>query len=667
MVAAEYSDGIPEGWWVSQHRAPSFSEKGNRLFLGTSPRSGLNEDDGDEDKNGEGEDADPSEKEEEVVKVDIWHWKDPLLQPHQLKQLDKERKRSYLAVIHLDSRKLVQLATQDIPEVSVGAEGEANIALGKSHLPYRMLESWDSPGYQDVYIVNVRSGKSERILQRLQGNAQLSPAAEFVTWWDGRNVAWFALKVETRKTMNLTELLPHPVQDELHDTPSLPWAYGNAGWTDNDKAFLIYDRHDVWAVNPEETRHPICVTDGVGREKNLRFRYVRLDPEEDAIDADKPMLLSSFDLRTKASGFYRDRVSGADKPQLLTELDERISTPRKAKNADVLLFTRSTFQRFGDLWVSDLDFSEMTRVSDANPQQAEYLWGNAELVEWTSLDGTALQGILYKPENFDASRKYPMLVYFYERSSDSFHSHMIPAPSSSSINRTFYVSRGYVVFVPDIPYRIGYPGQSAVNAILPGVSHLIDQGFVDKNRIGVQGHSWGGYQVAHLVTKTRIFAAAEAGAPVSNMTSAYGGIRWSSGLSRMWQYEKSQSRIGGTLWDSTQKYLENSPLFHADQIHTSLLILHNDQDGAVPWYQGIELFVALRRLGRPCWLFNYNGEDHSVRRDHNRRDWTVRMQQFFDHYLKDTPAPVWLAEGVPAIRKGKDLGLNISESEEKEK
>jgi len=661
-VAGKGSDGISEGWWVSEHRDPSFSENGQRLFLGTAPRPDPNEHEGDDQKNGEGKDADPNDEAEKVVKVDIWHWKDPLLQPHQLKQLDKERKRSYLAVVHLDSGKLVQLATEDIPEISVGAKGDANIALGTSRLPYRMLVSWDSPGYQDVYLVNVRSGKSERILERLQGNAQLSPEAEFVTWWDRRNLAWFALNVETRKTVNLTELLPHPVHNELHDTPSLPRAYGNAGWTNDDKAFLIYDRHDVWAANPQGFWPPICVTDGAGRKKDLRLRYVRLDPEEDAVDANKPMLLSSFHLTTKASGFYRDRVRGTKPPQLLTQLDERFSTPRKAKDGDVLLFTRSSFQRFGDLWVADLKFSEMKQVSRANPQQDEYLWGSAELIEWTSLDGTSLQGILYKPENFDESRKYPMLVYFYERSSDSLHSHMIPAPSSSSINRTFYVSRGYVVFVPDIPYRIGYPGQSAVNAILPGVSHLIDKGFVDKDHIGVQGHSWGGYQVAYMVTKTRVFAAAEAGAPVSNMTSAYGGIRWSTGLSRMHQYEKTQSRIGGTLWDSTQKYLENSPLFRADQIYTPLLILHNDQDGAVPWYQGIELFVAMRRLGRPCWLFNYNGEAHSVRQDHNKRDWTVRLQQFFDHYLKDAPAPVWLAEGVPAIKKGKDFGLDLKAS-----
>lgn len=196
-----------------------------------------------------------------------------------------------------------------------------------------------------------------------------------------------------------------------------------------------------------------------------------------------------------------------------------------------------------------------------------------------------------------------------------------------------------------------------MNAIMPGVTSLIDEGFVDADRIGVQGHSWGGYQIAYMVTQTNLFAAAEAGAPVSNMTSAYGGIRWGSGMSRAFQYEKTQSRIGGTLWDATLRYIHNSPLFQAPKVETPLLMMHNDEDGAVPWYQGIEFFSALRRLGKKTWLLNYNGEAHGLRKDHNKRDWAIRMQQFFDHYLKDAPAPVWLQDGVPAIMKGKTLGL----------
>jgi dipeptidyl aminopeptidase/acylaminoacyl peptidase len=251
-----------------------------------------------------------------------------------------------------------------------------------------------------------------------------------------------------------------------------------------------------------------------------------------------------------------------------------------------------------------------------------------------------------------------MMVFFYERYSDQLHNHFVPN-TGTSINRTFYASRGYLVFVPDIPYKSGFPGESAMNAVVPGILSLVAKGFVDRAHIGVQGHSWGGYQIAYMVTRTNIFAAAEAGAPVANMTSAYGGIRWESGRVRQMQYEVGQSRIGGTLWNAQQRFIENSPLFFADKVETPLLILHNDADGAVPWQEGIQLFTAMRRLGKPAWLVNYNGQGHGVSGEYRTKDWSIRMSQFFDHFLKGAPAPVWMEEGVPAVLKGKTLGLEM--------
>jgi dipeptidyl aminopeptidase/acylaminoacyl peptidase len=335
----------------------------------------------------------------------------------------------------------------------------------------------------------------------------------------------------------------------------------------------------------------------------------------------------------------------------------RFSNPTQAEDAEALLFTRSSVAEFPNLWVSNLDFGEMRQVSDANPQQAEYLWSTVDLIQWRSTDGRLLQGLLYKPEDFDPSREYPMMVYFYERNSNNLHGHYDPIPHRSVIRPTFYASRGYLVFIPDIVYQIGYPGESAMKCVMPGVLDLVDQGFVDENNIGVQGHSWGGYQIAYMVTKTDLFKAAAGGAPVSNMTSAYGGIRWASGMSRMFQYERTQSRLGATLWEAPMRYIENSPIFWADKVETPLLMLHNDHDGAVPWYQGIEMFVALRRLGKAAWLVNYNDEPHWPTTYANKKDWNVRMQQYFDHYLKGAPAPVWLAEGIPAVDKGRTLGL----------
>ena len=275
------------------------------------------------------------------------------------------------------------------------------------------------------------------------------------------------------------------------------------------------------------------------------------------------------------------------------------------------------------------------------------------------MSGEPLAGLLYKPDDFDASKKYPMMVYFYERNSNNLHSHHPPIPHRSVIRPTFYASRGYLVFIPDITYEVGYPGEGAMKAVIPGVLEVIDRGFVDEENIGTQGHSWGGYQIAFMVTKTNIFKAAAGGAPVANMTSAYGGIRWGSGMSRMFQYEKTQSRLGGTLWESPLRYIENSPVFWADKVETPLLMMHNDHDTAVPWEQGIEMFVALRRLGKPAWLVNYNDEPHWPTTYANKVDWNVRLQQFFDHYLMGAPAPVWLAEGVPAVVKGTTLGYEL--------
>jgi dipeptidyl aminopeptidase/acylaminoacyl peptidase len=298
-------------------------------------------------------------------------------------------------------------------------------------------------------------------------------------------------------------------------------------------------------------------------------------------------------------------------------------------------------------------------VSDINPQQKEYRWGTAELFSWKATHNTRLEGLLYKPENFDPKHKYPMLVYYYERNSDYLHRYTPPQPSRSIINPAYCVSNGYLVFIPDIRYRVGHPGKSAFECIVSGVRKLIRTGFVDPTRIGLQGQSWGGYQTAYLVTQTSMFRAAMAGAPVSNMTSAYGGIRPEAGMSRMSLYEKNQSRIGGTLWEKRDLFIENSPIFFADKVTTPLLIMANDNDGQVPWYQGIELFTALRRLGKQTWMLTYNGEAHNLLQRKNTKDLSIRMMQFFDHFLKDAPIPVWMKEGVPAINKGKTMGVEV--------
>jgi len=244
-------------------------------------------------------------------------------------------------------------------------------------------------------------------------------------------------------------------------------------------------------------------------------------------------------------------------------------------------------------------------------------------------------------------------VYHYEQLSQNLHAY-VPPNGRNVTNPTHYVSNGYLVFTPDIYYQEGYPGPSALKSIVPGVNMLLARGYVDPKGIGIQGQSWGGYQGLYMITQTNIFSAAMLGAPVVNMTSAYGGIRWGSGVARAFQYETGQSRIGGSIWETPLRYVENSPLFWLDKVKTPVFFMHNDADDAVPWYQGIEAFVALRRLGKEVYLINYNNDVHNPQSRANQKDMAMRMEQFFDHHLRGKPAPEWMKKGVPYLAKGRD-------------
>jgi dipeptidyl aminopeptidase/acylaminoacyl peptidase len=517
---------------------------------------------------------------------------------------------------------------------------------------------WGEDG-ADLYVVDTRTGERRLVEKNARGTAELSPGGGYVLSF-GRDQQWHAFDARTGRGVSLTKELGVRFDREDWDTPGPAAPWGIAGWTEGDRTVLVYDRYDVWELDPAGRRAARVVTDSLGRRSRYVLRRVDLDPEEEAIDPAEPLLLRAFDEASKGSGYFRDRLGATAAPVRLAFEDRQYGTPRKAEDADVYLFTRETVREFPDLWASGPTFADARRLSDANPQQARYRWTDVELVRWRSAEGVELQGLLYKPADFDPARKYPMVVYFYERLSDNLHDYVPPA-GRNVINPTVYASNGYLVFMPDIVYTEGYPGESALESIVPGVHALIGRGFVDENAVGLQGQSWGGYQTAYIITRTNMFRAAMAGAPVANMTSAYGGIRYGTGLARLFQYERGQSRIGGSLWDEPMRYLENSPLFAADRVRTPLLIMHNDADGAVPWTQGIEMFLALRRLGKETYLINYNGDEHNPTKRANQLDISIRMMQFFDHHLRGRPAPEWMARGIPFAQKNRDQVLPVAE------
>ena len=653
--------GMPLGYTVSENAKVEFSKDGSKLFFGNAPIRSP---------------KDTTLVEFEVAKLDIWNYKDDYLQTQQLRNMDNELKRSYTTVYHINKNKLVQLGADDAETITIVNEGNADWVLAESNKGNRVEGQWTGSTKSTAFIINTTSGERKIIFQNKRINAAPSPAGKFVYWYDAAIKNYFTYEVATGITKNVSGNIKVPLFDEENDVPDLPGNYGVMGWQNGDSVLFVYDRYNVWSLHPTNNVPPKKLFADNNLQKMAMLRFINTEKDHRSFSSAKSYLFSSFNRSSKQSGLFISAIVSANTTnEIYYEKQSATSRYLRSKNNEVLAFSVESYTNSPDIYycdtrvTSNIPLYDSTgnieirmyltslKLSGINPQQANYNWGTAELFSWKTYTGKQSTGIVYKPENFDPKKKYPLISYFYEKLSDGLYTYHNPAPTPSRLNISFFVSRGYIVFAPDISYTTGHPGNDAYNSIVSGVRALVKLGFADSTKLGLQGQSWGGYQTAYLITKTPLFAAAWAGAPVANMTSAYGGIRWESGVNRQMQYEKQQSRIGATLWEKPQLYIENSPLFHLPKVKTPLAIMSNDADGAVPWYQGIELFTAMRRLSKPVWLLNYNGEAHNLVERRNRKDIQIREQQFFDWLLKGEKPARWLSDGVPAIDKGKDWGL----------
>ena len=636
-------DQIPKQYTIGGDRKISFSKSGSVLSLGVQPILPI---------------KDTSLPEFDRVSVDIWHYADPTLQTVQLKNLDATLKSTEALLYRPADNAVTYLGKIKDRDLLKTMEGDGRYTYALIDSNYVIAAQWQGFSQRDLYIIDNNTGKN-KLIQKNVKVSQLSPS------YDGQSLVYYVEDQKKYKSYNtvsgvskniLTDI-PSALYDEENDMPDDPNAYGIAKWMQDNKHFLVYDRYDIWLADAAGNSPSIKLTNG--RQNKISYRFVETDNDRRFLNADAVILLKTFNEVDKSEGLVSLSL-GTRKLFAINQLPMHLTTIVAAKKSNDLLVMQEDEKQSPNLYHYSFDTLKQNpmALTQINPQQNNYNWMTSQLVKWKSYTGKTAEGVLYLPENFDAKKKYPMIVYFYERSNQTLHNYLPPAPTPSRLNIPFFASRGYVVFVPDIWYTKGYPGQGAYDYILSGARAMVQKGFVDSTKIGLQGQSWGGYQIAYLITKTKLFAAAWAGAPVVNMTSAYGGIRWGSGLNRQFQYEKTQSRIGASLWERPDLYIKNSPLFDLPKVTTPLVIMSNDADDAVPWYQGIEMFTAMRRLDKKVWLLVYNNEAHNLVERKNRKDIQIREQQFFDTFLKGASMPTWLHSGVPAMMKGRTLGLN---------
>jgi dipeptidyl aminopeptidase/acylaminoacyl peptidase len=636
------------GFGPSDNGRMYFSQNGKQLYFGIAPLAI--------------EEPEDTLLKDEKAYVDVWHYQDLRIQPEQLKQLKRDENRTFLTVFHVNENRLVQLADSTLENVYLNSKHNQLWAYAYNRKPYSIERTWEYPWKSDIYSINIQDGSSMKLLEKVGFSSGISTNGRFAYWYNSSDNNWYTLRVGTSDTVNITKSLTGNgviLYNEEGEVPAAPSAFGLEGWFDNDEYVLIKSKNELWIVDPTGQKEATDLLNGLGKAKNLDATTYSFEDDFFTFKTDSTIFIKARERATNKNYYFTWKNNELSE---LYQGDFNLRMPVKAKHTNQFVFRKESYTAYPNVWwlpagfPTASSFAQTKQLTNANTQQNDFLWGTVEPYYWKEATGKDAKGLLYLPENFDSTKAYPMVVYFYEKNFETQHRHRTPRPSYSTISVPFYNSNGYIVFVPDIHYGTGHPAQDAYNAIVSGAESLAKESWVNGDKMGIQGQSWGGYQVAALVTKTNLFAAGMAGAPVSNMTSAYGGVRWGSGLSRMFQYEKTQSRIGGTLWDARDLYLENSPVFHIDKVTTPLLIMHADNDGAVPWYQGIEMYMSMRRLQKPAWMLVYNKEEHNLRKLPNRKDLSRRMFEFFNHYLKDEPMPVWMKEGVPAVNKKDNEG-----------
>lgn len=612
----------------------------------------------------------------EAAKVDVWSYIDPKLQSQQLAEGVAQPPffgggpRSFAAMLEIGDRRLIRLE-QEGERIDLLDHGGKDTLAILEHTEGNLEERyWSSAGTLTYTLISTRTGERKVIhINETLAQFFISPDGQYLLYQGSEGNDLFSYEIVSGLTRNLTKSLPIPIGDAekiysvgFADFKSRGLAF--AAWPEQGNSVLVYDNYDLWQLDLSGKAAPVNLTGGYGRKHHIMFRVVR-DPGKDRGFLHSGLLLSAFNTENKNNGFYRLSAGKKKDPELLTMgpfvyctgmLHVPGFTPIKARDVEVYLVERQSTSESPNYFLTG-DFKSFRQISQVYPEKT-YNWMRSELVNFNTADGKPDQGVLYKPENFDPGKKYPVVIQYYERKSEYLNAYHLPETASDNIDVPWFVSNGYLVFTPDIHYTIGENGESALNAVTGGYHYLKTLPYVDSKKIGIQGHSFGGFETNYIITHTDLFAAALSAAGMSNEMSNYNEL-WGMGTSKQYYFEQGQGRMGATLWQCPGLYLKNSPILLADQITTPLLMMHNKEDGAVSFSQGMELFTALRRLGKRAWLLQYDKEVHNLFNPTNKKDYTIRMTQFFDHYLKGAPAPEWMLRGIPAKMKGVDDGLKL--------
>jgi dipeptidyl aminopeptidase/acylaminoacyl peptidase len=636
--------GFPAGSRIVSFRRPTWSDEGRTVFVGVARWDEKAASGG---KTEASKDDKVRKEPDEPAAVEVWHARDVDVMPRQKINARNDRQRNTLAAWHVDTNRFVPLGTDLFERVMPIRRQRLAYAVNWSG--YAMDRTIGRPS-ADVYLVDIESGARTKVKEGIDDQfLQASSGGRYLLYLQADQ--YWTIDTATRATVNISKAARTSfINRESDATVKQKPPFGVAGWTTGDEAVILYDKFDAWRVAANGSGVS-RLTDGAAEQ--IRHRYVRLDPDEEWIDAKQPMHFSLFGIWTKRSGYARVDPGGGGVRRLVLE-DRSITGLTKAKDVDVFAYTGQRFEDPPGIHVGGPNLADARFVARTNPFAGEYAWGTSELVEYKNERGERLQGALFYPAGYVPGKKYPMVVYMYERLSDGLHRWSSPS-DREPYNPAVFTSLGYMFLQPDIVFRPRDPGLSVADCVGAAVRKVIAMGSVDAARVGIIGHSWGGFDTVFLATHTNLFAAGVAGAPITNLVSNYGNHHWSAGIAETDHIETGQQRMEVPLWEDLPAYIRNSSVFGISTMKTPLLLAFGDNDGTVHWHQGVEFYNIARRAKKDVVMLVYGGEDHSNRRKPNQLDYHKRIVQWFGHYLKDEPAQPWITKGVSFLDREQEL------------
>ncbi len=656
---------FPKGMGVNTNAGPYWSDDQTTLFFGINTLTKK------EDKKPEGKTdslakAKPEPKKEDIEKPDmiIWNWQDKRLQSAQQTQEMRDKSFNYTSSYRVADKKFTQLADSNMRSVSIAPK--QLYAIGYDNTNYELMGNLDGQSYTDVYLIDLKTGNKKRLFEKMYatngGRLALAPNGKLASYYvDG---VFYSINLETGQTANLTGNIKASFVDALDDHNVSKPATQNLGWSSDSKYALIKDNYDLWKISADG-KSVVSLSDNWKSKKSEVAGRLRIYQDEKGTDLTKDQYFSVFNDYDKKGGIGI-LPAGKNKIDILFMDDNSYGSFAKAETGKVFVYTKSNYQESPAFYAStSSDLAAPKKVNSNTPDQAKYAWtSGVKLINYVSANGDSLQAALYLPANYVQGKSYPTITYIYERLTDGLNNYTMPGFPGGGFNKAMYLSNGYAVLEPDIKYKLNDPGMSAVACVVPAVKAAIATGIVDEKNVAIHGHSWGGYQTSFLITQTNIFKAAAAGAPLTNMISMYSLIYWNSGGTNQAIFEASQGRLTPGYWDNWDAFARNSPVYHIKKVQTPLLLLHNDKDGAVDFTQGIEYYNGLRRLNKPVVMITYRGENHGIAKLPNRKDYAVRMMEYFDYMLKGKPAPEWWSKGVNRLDMEKHLEIRAFEEAE---